>query len=91
VGYLQPRGGELVELSGVSADEQLRADGLISRARLALDPQGLELEVEPLAFAPLRLVSSEGRVSHFPRAICRVRCADGRSGMAWVEWNLNQP
>jgi len=23
--------------------------------------------------------------------MCRIRCADGRAGLAWVEWNLNQP
>jgi len=23
--------------------------------------------------------------------MCRLRCADGRSGLGWVEWNLNQP
>ena len=44
-----------------------------------------------MAFGPLRLLSSDGRVSHFPRAMCRIRCADGRRGLAWVEWNLNQP
>ena len=49
------------------------------------------LEVEPLAFAPLRLISPDGRVSHFPRAMCRLRCADGRGGLGWLEWNLNQP
>ena len=45
----------------------------------------------PLAHAPLRLLAPDGRVSHFPRAMCAIRCADGRTGLAWVEWNLNQP
>ena len=35
------------------------------------------------------LVSPDGRVSHFPRAMCRVTTSDGRSGLAWVEWNRN--
>jgi hypothetical protein len=48
------------------------------------------MRIEPLAFGPLRLLAPDGRVSHFPRAMCRLRCADGRGGMGWVEWNLNQ-
>ena len=28
-------------------------------------------------------------VSQFPRAMCRVRARDGRTGTAWVEWNRN--
>jgi hypothetical protein len=90
-GYVQEAGSELVELTGVAAAESVGADGLIEDGRLLLDPLGLELEVRPLAHAPLRLVADDGRVSHFPRSMCAVRCADGREGLAWVEWNLNQP
>jgi hypothetical protein len=91
VGYVQgPRGGVL-EVDRVAASEHLGADGLITAGRLSLDPPGLDIEIEPLAFGPLRLVARDGRVSNFPRAMCRIRCADGRSGLAWVEWNLNQP
>ena len=90
VGYVQSAGGELAELERVSAREQIGADGLIARAELSLDPPGLELDIEPLAFGPLRLLSPDGRVSHFPRAMCGVRCRDGRRGVGWVEWNLNQ-
>jgi hypothetical protein len=81
----------VLELERVAAFEELGGDGLIRRARLSLAPPGLDVEIEPLAFGPLRLLSSDGRVSHFPRAMCRIRCADGRRGLAWVEWNLNQP
>jgi hypothetical protein len=89
-GYVQPPGGELVELTRVEANEQVGDDGLITHAQLVLDPPGLEIEVQPLAFAPLRLVAPDGRVSHFPRAMCRARSSDGRSGVGWMEWNLNQ-
>ncbi len=89
-GYLQRPDGELIELARVAASEQLASDGLVTSARLSLAPPGLEVQVEPLAHAPLRLVAPDGRVSSFPRAICRIRCADGRTGLAWVEWNLNQ-
>jgi hypothetical protein len=89
-GYVQSANRELVELERVSASEQVGADGLIVCAQLTLDPPGLQLDIEPLAFGPLRLLSPDGRVAHFPRAMCRVRCRDGRSGVGWVEWNLNQ-
>jgi hypothetical protein len=91
VGYVQDASGEVLELERVAASEDLGEDGLITGARLSLAPPGLDVEIEPLAFGPLRLLSSDGRVSHFPRAMCRIRCADGRRGLAWVEWNLNQP
>ena len=90
-GYAQQPGSPLVELTGVTADETLRTDCLIDDARLLLDPVELDLELRPLAHAPLRLVAEDGRVSHFARSMCGVRCADGRTGLAWVEWNFNQP
>jgi hypothetical protein len=90
-GYVQASGGDVLELDGVAASEQVAADGLIGSAQLSLQPAGLDVEVDPLAFAPLLLLAPDGRVSHFPRAMCRIRCADGRVGLAWVEWNLNQP
>ncbi|HEX3909255.1 MAG TPA: phosphotransferase [Solirubrobacteraceae bacterium] len=91
VGYAQSPGSQLLELSGVAAAESVGADGLIEDARLSLDPLGLDVEVKPLAHAPLLLIAEDGRVSHFPRSMCAVRCADGRTGLGWVEWNLNQP
>jgi Ecdysteroid kinase-like family len=91
VGYAQTAAGELIELARVQAYEHVGDDGLITHAELALEPGELELDVEPLAFGPLRLVAPDGRVSHFPRAMCRASSRDGRSGVGWMEWNLNQP
>ena len=65
-----------------------RYDGLITTARIWLDD--LQLDVEPLAFGPLLLEAPDGRISEFPRAICTVRDRDGRTGVAWVEWNRNR-
>ena len=90
VGYVQPTSGELIELERVDASEQVGANGLVTHAELVLHPPGLRLEVTPLAFGPLRLVAPDGRVSHFPRAMCRVHSSDGRAGVGWMEWNLNQ-
>lgn len=87
VGYLQPPAGGVMELDSVSASEQVGADGLITSAQIGLG--ALTLEVEPVAFGPLRLEAPDGRISQFPRAMCRVSADDGRTGAAWVEWNRN--
>jgi hypothetical protein len=89
VGYVQ-RDGDLKEIDSVLTDELIGPDGLIERARIAIDPGGLALEVEPLAFGALRLEAPDGRLSLFPRAMCRVRAEDGRTGTGWVEWNRVQ-
>jgi len=89
VGYVQ-QGDRIEEIDTVTAEHELGPGGLISAARIASAPPQLELEVQPLAFGPLRLQAPDGRISLFPRAICRVRAADGRSGIGWVEWNRVQ-
>ncbi|MGP0101959.1 MAG: phosphotransferase [Solirubrobacteraceae bacterium] len=87
VGYLQPPDGGLVELDSVTASEDVGPDGLITAARIVYGE--LALQVQPLAFGPLRLQAPDGRISQFPRAMCRVLAEDGRAGVAWVEWNRN--
>jgi ecdysteroid kinase len=87
LGYLQPPSGGIIELDSVSASEQVGADGLVTSARICLAE--LTLEFEPVAFGPLRLEAPDGRISQFPRAMCRVSADDARTGMAWVEWNRN--
>ncbi len=87
VGYVQPAEGGVLELDSVRASEEVAANGLIDRARIAYGD--LDVEVEPLAFGPLRLEAPDGRVAYFPRAMCRLLAADGRRGTGWVEWNRN--
>jgi hypothetical protein len=89
VGYVQ-RNGELTELTNVNSTEQVAEDGLITSGRIAMSPVDTEVELEPLAFGVILLEAPDGRVSHFPRAMCRVRARDGRQGLGWVEWNRNQ-
>jgi hypothetical protein len=89
-GYIQTPDGSLTELHEVDASETAAANGLIERARIAVENGLAPLEIEPLAFGPLRLVAPDGRVTHFPRAMCRFTAADGRAGLGWVEWNRNQ-
>jgi hypothetical protein len=90
VGYAQPASSAPIELESVEATESVAANGLVESAHLGLVPGGLALDVEPIAFGPLRLVARDGRTSSFPRAMCRFRAGDGRSGLGWAEWNLNQ-
>jgi hypothetical protein len=87
-GYLQPPEGGVEEVSGVKATEDAAGDGLVSSARASYG--SLELEAQPLAYGPLRLVAPDGRVAWFVRAMCRVGAADGREGLGWFEWNRNQ-
>lgn len=89
VGYVQ-RDGELLEVSGVESSAEVGSNGLIESARIAMSPGGVAARVEPLAFGAILLESPDGRVSHFPRAMCRIETDDGRSGYGWVEWNRNQ-
>ncbi len=89
VGYVQ-REGHLDEIETVTATEVIAENGLIESARIQVGPGDLDFDVEPLAFGAILLVAPDGRVSYFPRAMCRVRGADGRTGTGWVEWNRNQ-
>jgi hypothetical protein len=87
LGYLQPPAGGIVELDSVRAFERVGADGLITSAEVELGD--LALMFEPAAFGPLALEAPDGRVTQFPRAMCRVKAGDGRTGVAWAEWNRN--
>lgn len=89
VGYVQ-RDGELTEITTLEMDADFAENGLPLRARTSCGPDGLVLEIEPLAFGALRLESPDGRVSHFPRVMCRVTSGDGASGTGWIEWNRVQ-
>ena len=91
VGYIQ-RDGEVTEIAGATNTEAVEDNGLISSATVTVtqpEPE-LALAIEPLAFGAFRLQAPDGRVSHFPRAMCRVTTTDGRSGLGWIEWNRNQ-
>ena len=89
VGYVQ-RDEDIAEVNSLQMSEVLTENGLIERARMVLGPGELGLEIEPLAFGALRLEAPDGRLSLFPRAMCRVRTNDGRVGWGWVEWNRVQ-
>ena len=90
VGYVQ-REGIVTEIEAASSEEEVSSSGLIVSATISSQPGTLTTEIEPLAFGALRLVAPDGRVTHFPRAMCRVQTSDGRSGLGWIEWNRVQP
>ena len=60
-------------------------EGLPTAGRIRVGDLGLD--VSPLAFAPVRLVDPDGRVSRFPRCLAAYRDDAGRTGVGWIEWN----
>jgi len=91
IGYTQRAGEALVELQGVTAEATFADNGLPRSTAIAYHPGDLVATIDIRGHAPILLTSSDGRISHFPRAWAAVTTADGRSGVGWVEWNRNQP
>jgi len=82
-GYVQDAAG-MVTTNHVNADERVDGEGLPVEGRI--DIGDLALTIEPVAFGPT-LLTWEGKVSRFPRAMCRFTAAGGRQGLGWAEWN----
>jgi hypothetical protein len=78
-------GGELSHLNGFAAETVFGRDDFPEQSRLQL--AGEPMLAVPLRFAPVAMTSPDGRVSHFPRAMCRFTADDGRTGYGWTEWN----
>lgn len=91
LGYLQPPSGEVLTVSALEVTEDGDGVGFPTKGRAAIEPGGIDLTIEPVAFGPLVLTSTDGRVSRFTRAQVRFVAADGRHGTGWVEWNQPQP
>lgn len=88
IGYRQSAGEPLREITAVSVTEAFDADGLPTAAEVTIGD--LTVSVDILGHAPVQLISTEGRVSQFPRVWGTVRTADGRTGVGWLEWNRNR-
>jgi hypothetical protein len=86
-GYVQPGDGLVHTVERLEVSEVVGDEGLPLAAEARLEPVGLELEIEPVAFGPLLLVAPDGRTSRFPRASAKFATRDGRSGTGWIEWN----
>lgn len=89
MGYVQDGAG-LTELQSVVAEEAFGPDDLPVSTTLRLQPTGLVATAKVIAHAPVRLESTDGRISQFPRAWARITMADGRTGVGWLEWNRNR-
>jgi hypothetical protein len=89
VGYVQT-GDQITDISALQLSIDVADNGLITATDMTIEPDGLHLRVEPLAFGALRLDAPDGRSTHFPRAMARVTTNDGRVGTGWIEWNRPQ-
>ncbi len=91
VGYIQ-KDGHVTELSTGMSTFERAADGLVAGGNLQLGEgdHKLVVDVSPRASGPVLLVAPDGRVAHFVRAAANFTTADGRSGLGWIEWNINQ-
>jgi hypothetical protein len=88
-GYVQAPGGEIASGGRTAATAELGAAGVPTAATFTLGE--LDLEIEPVAVAPVLLASPDGRTSRLPRALCRFHDrATGRRGVGWTEWNQPQ-
>jgi hypothetical protein len=87
-GYVQAPDGTRTQIDRCDATEDVDAAGLPETASVTVG--SLEMTIEPVAFSPVLLAAEDGRLSRFPRALCRFRNADGRSGVGWTEWNQPQ-
>jgi hypothetical protein len=88
-GFLATPGGSLAGVEGFEVRTELGEEQLPISAAMALGPLGLD--VTPVGVGAVLLESGDGRVSRFPRALCRFRATDGRAGVGWTEWNQPQP
>ncbi len=92
IGYLQQPGRPLAELQAVRARETFGDNGLPQTTTISYGGEaGVVAGIDIRGHAPVLLRSSDGRISHFPRAWATVTTDDGRTGVGWVEWNRNQP
>jgi hypothetical protein len=86
-GYLQAPDGAVGSVETVAMEEELGHSFLPLSGHARIEPQGLAVEIRPIAFGPLLLVAPDGRATRFPRAAARFVTDDGRSGVGWIEWN----
>jgi len=87
-GYIARDGGEPHPITHCKLVTELGADDIPTSARYTVDDGDDELTVDiaVLAPAPVPLTAPDGRVSRFPRALCRFTTADGVTGTGWSEW-----
>ena len=81
-GFVLSPSGEVQDVQRFTVETDLGEDDLPVAA--TMDLEGMELSVTPTRHAPVLLTSPEGKVSRFPRSLCKF---DGpSSGWGWTEW-----
>jgi hypothetical protein len=88
-GFVASEESTIEDIESFTTSTTLGAEGFPTAATFGVGSLG-DLAVTPLGFGPIELVGDDGRVSRFPRAMCRFTSADGRSGVGWTEWNQPQ-
>ncbi|MCU1462221.1 MAG: hypothetical protein JWO37_2296 [Acidimicrobiales bacterium] len=68
---------------GFRVDTVLGAEDLPVTATMSL--AGVTMDVAPVAHAPVLLEAPDGRISRFPRSLCRFTSTDS-TGVGWTEW-----
>jgi hypothetical protein len=96
VGYVQgPGKSPIAELTRVVATEDVTDHHLVQSGTMRYSSFGMEdilLDIKPKGNAPLLLEApQDGRISYFPRSWAEVQAQDGRKGVGWIEWNINEP
>lgn len=90
IGYRQAPGTEPEAVAEASVEPEPGREGLPRGGRLAIGPTAFTFA--PVAWAPVLLVSPDGRQSRFPRALVHVESVDGQvPGVGWIEFNQPQP
>jgi len=86
-GYVARDGGDPRPVTRCALKTELGSDGIPTSAHYTLDPGDDEfgVNVTVLSPAPVPLVAPDGRVSRFPRALCRFETSEG-TGTGWAEW-----
>jgi hypothetical protein len=84
-GFVAGADGDVKTVEVFDVDTELGAEALPASATMAID--GLQLAVTPTGHAPVLLEAPDGRLSRFPRALCRFESRDdARAGWGWTEW-----
>lgn len=94
MGYHQPGGDgapveQLAQIEVVPPDAHLVASPELMPGPFAVILDAVRVDVEPVAWAPVLLEAPDGRLAHFPRALCHMRTDAGSTGVGWIE--LNRP
>jgi hypothetical protein len=90
VGYVQKKGEPLIEMTDVKSTAEMAPNGLGISTTVTIAPLPLTFYVKPVGHAPLRLTAKDGRIAKFPRSWATITTNDGRKGVGWLEWNINE-